>query len=426
MTDDELKILRADNERLRMTRDKWRLRTYMASCAAVSVLAAVAGFWLGRWSAAPTEDRFQFVSQPRPMSGQYSPNYVLSMVNMNGCSGVCISKDKEIGYVLSEAHCAAEWGTGNWSKNTTQEATNLRGEKFGMRLEDVDLASDLALWIVHSKFIIDVAPIAEMLPDYPCDLKAVGFPRGGGPVVKVLGTGPVDTRVNAKYVNLEKDARAYLVKEGLFDGGDSGGGVFALGCSDKYEGLTIGSISQGQGNILFSARHDQILRLMKRQKRTDCGNGICPIKPRPKPNVPINVPPVPAPDPDDHTAPQPLPTPVVGPAGPPGPQGIPGPPGPAGSIDAATLQKLIAIEVAKQVAGLEPGTAIQGPAGPKGDAGPVGPAGVPGPAGPAGAPVDPALLKAIQDRLTILEVFKKNLTGSRITVPVLSQGTPRQ
>ncbi len=74
-----------------------------------------------------------------------------------------------------------------------------------------------------------------------------------------------------------------------------------------------------------------------------------------------------------------------------------------------------------------------GPRGPKGDPGPAGPPGETGPAGlrgepgplgppgPAGQPVEAVVIYQLQKDVADLKQFRKNLTGSRVTVPVVTQ-----
>jgi hypothetical protein len=102
-----------------------------------------------------------------------------------------------------------------------------------------------------------------------------------------------------------------------------------------------------------------------------------------------------------------------------GDTGAKGDKGDPGTVDPAALAAAIKQAIAGiQLNGVE---GPQGPAGPNGDAGPVGPSGPRGPVGPAGAQVDPATIAQIQSDITDLKKFRKNLTGSKITVPVLSQ-----
>ncbi len=528
---DRVKSLEMQNERLRTERNEavtkgervkaeWRTRCdlkeesfavrtklHIAVAVAAVIACMVASYWVGGFRAPVRET--QFVGNHQVFGQEYSPNYVLAAINMNGGSGSVIAIDNEVGWILGCGHCATDWtAANNWSKETQRLAWNVKGEKFYIRLCAVDKDNDLSLWKMDKRFVLGVMPVGDVVPDYPCDAIGTGFPHSGGlqfkrmSGVKSFTNGPVAPF----WRNMEK--WECKVDSGRSCPGDSGGAMGYLDCAedDRYQALQFGVITNGTDEYYgprgLSADYATCTphKFLKAFIEQNCPGGICRTRRearkerkqgkqqgQPQQAVPsgANVGEIKLPPPEDDTR-APLPAPVGIIASTPDTKAIPdyngkgrppegyrtphersehiialekheqciekleaeyvalkkevdalnlgqpaplppqvGPPG----LSQADVQKLIEQAIGKlpkPPAGTGGIAGPQGPAGPKGDAGPVGPAGPIGPVGPSGASVDPVILAAIESRLTILELFKRNLTGNKITVPVLSQSTPRQ
>lgn len=289
----------------------WQRSAYAAVCAFALISTLFIVVCAARSAMLPAAPRNrELVAETKD---GYSPNVVLASINMDGCSGIVVSRDadpEKWAQVISAKHCI---DAAHWQRNQTVCATNVRNERFTCYLQDVG-QDDTCLWLCKAKYAVDVLPVAEAWPLYPCKKMAVGYPLCGGPVVKQL----------ANSVELRGDKSVYHVTDGQFWLGDSGGGVCVMGCAadESVEGLLVGTIhgcaadengnpiNEGTAQVptsrtMHTTQHSGLIALLRKNRRPDCGNGICPI--RPGPNVPIVAPP-----PATHAAP-----PAAEPAAPP-------------------------------------------------------------------------------------------------------------
>ena len=165
----------------------------------------------------------------------------LASVQVDGCSGTFVAQGPKWAYGLSVAHCAAIgdnvaviFGDGN--------------EASGVWL-DVDPVSDLALFRIQahkSVALVELAPVSDGI---------VGWGRNGLKKLKYSETGRVyDKNKKSSYTRAE-----FVVVGGVFDNGDSGGGVFS-------KGRLCGVISHGHKDNLYASTHSQVLSFLGKQK----------------------------------------------------------------------------------------------------------------------------------------------------------------
>ena len=180
---------------------------------------------------------------------EVKPSYYDAVVNIGGCSGVIVRKGKTVSVGVSAQHCTGRVGT-------TTSFYNPDGTGGSARWVAEDVASDLSLFHVWTKDIkgavVSVQPDSEK-PD--SKYEGWGYPRGKGPEWKKLkfeGTFRIE--------GLEAPRNQFRVEEGVFNNGDSGGGVFNKG---KLFGIT--SHGSKKHIHLFACTKGQLNAFLKRE-----------------------------------------------------------------------------------------------------------------------------------------------------------------
>lgn len=466
-------VLKLANEK---ERAKDRTHLHIAVAVAAGILLCVASYWAGGFRAQPVQP--QFINHPLPIlreAAEKTHDFILSGIYM-GCSGTVISKGEEWAQVVSADHCWHGYALG-----TEITCWNTKGKNAIGYLRAKDESHDLVLVEIPASLALGVAPVPETMPDgkdidhydivgYHTD-PATGQ-KGVGPLLRHASVASVPTTERTQYVG-EQERWVFRVKDGTIEPGDSGCGIFVNGslCSVvSHRNDATG------GTTLRSCPHKYLLSFVrdkqnKNRRRNGCG--ICPKPPNnvpwaPQPNVKIetgNAPPPPA---EDDTAPLPAPGPEGKPLAKipdydghgrppedyrtpherskhiialekaeqrilileeelkklasdfknqPDPAPVPPQPGPP---DLSGVQKQID-ELKKLIAGVAPAQGERGPPGAAGQPGPPGNQGPPGPPGDNGKDVDLTLIQQLSRRLADLELFKQNLIGSQVTVPVVQK-----
>jgi hypothetical protein len=390
-----------------------------------------------------------------PLAAEKMPAHAWATARMeNGpywCSTTSISKGPKYGLVLGCGHCV-DGHVGGVCTLNRPDGSKCKAELIDFHHQATEDDADLSLFRIAASDVIAFTQVPEEMPKAaPISYDVIGYPRGQGPIYL-----PLDTPGS-----YGKKMWTFRVKGGKVNHGNSGCGVFVNGmlCGVTHGGNSVPMKAvplSGQliGTHVFCTNHEQIKVFLKKNRKhfDDSGNPFCPdgkCNPpsgfNPTPNVPlppkpegIDDPPalVPVPDPKFAEVPPPIPEPPYNGKGKPPPD-LRTPRERSAAIDLLRHEqldaRLKAVEAAlaklpthsdlaslqsqlDQIKGLIPG----GSSGP-GDRGPQGPAGAPGApgiAGKDGAPgkdVDPAVLAAIQSRLTAVETFQKNLTGARLS-----------
>ena len=180
---------------------------------------------------------------------EVKPSYYNAVVRIGGCSGVLIKKGDVVTVGVSAQHCTGRVGT-------TVYFNNPDGTGGLARWIAEDVKSDLSLFRVWTKDTKGV--VANVQPDSEKpskEYRGLGYPKGEGPRRKVLtweGTFHIDS--------LEGKRNQFRVESGVFNNGDSGGGVFNNG---KLFGIT----SHGSKNHehLFSCTKEQLNAFLERE-----------------------------------------------------------------------------------------------------------------------------------------------------------------
>ena len=176
-----------------------------------------------------------------------SPARVLASVRIGqngGCSGTIIHVNGDRAYGVSAAHCCS--GVGR-----EFVIGNPDGTSAGARWMAINRQHDLAIFVTYSEHILAACPVAEKAPQQYTAVDACGYPSGHGPIYKRV-TYRGDNRINGGMVRA-----TFAVNEGLFAGGDSGGGVFA-------GGRLVGVMTHGGGGM-YAATHEQLIGFLNRE-----------------------------------------------------------------------------------------------------------------------------------------------------------------
>lgn len=294
------------------------------------------------------------------------------------------------------------------------------------------LGSDCA-WVV-----LDAASVADLPKLKVCLRRPTRGER-----LEVCGVGGPESRLRhywCQYVGPDTMGGAVERTTGTFIGGDSGGPIL----NERHEVISLVTGSEQNVAVDWTVCPNgagpsweylsAFVCRIETQCPSGCPRGICPPQGQPGSFSPGFIgggqgysreiyrrrsireygeiyPPQQQPQP----TPQPLPLPTPAPQ--PDPTFLPPP-----AMDASKLKADIVAEVKVLIEA----AVAKIPAGPPGPPGPPGKDGVAGPQGPAGQGVDPATLKALQDRITALEstvkqpiYFRKvdGNTGQPIGVP---------
>ena len=143
-----------------------------------------------------------------------NPSYpAKACVQLGGCSGTVIAIVGNRAYGLSAGHCA--------TMGATVTMKNIDGSTGKARFVGVDREVDLALFVCWAKDVRGTAPVTIKVPDS----KPVGHSRHGRFIVTMGAKGPI-VETGTKKVMVRRD---FLLKDGKFDDGSSGGGIFADG-----------------------------------------------------------------------------------------------------------------------------------------------------------------------------------------------------
>jgi hypothetical protein len=165
----------------------------------------------------------------------------LASVQVDGCSGTFVAQGPRWAYGLSVAHCAAI--------GDDVAVIFSDGKKANGVWLDVDPKSDLALFRIQahkSVALVELAPVSDGI---------VGWGRNGLKKLTYSETGTVyDKSTKTSYTRAE-----FVVVDGVFDNGDSGGGVFS-------KGRLCGVISHGHKDNLYASTHSQVLAFLGKQK----------------------------------------------------------------------------------------------------------------------------------------------------------------
>lgn len=465
---------------------KLNSRFHIAVAVAAGIALMVASYWAGGFRA----HRAEPVQFTRFVESSSSPRCVLASVWFNGCSGTVISKGEKYARVISVAHGFANVGDVHWMFHPDGRAVWSKVESLDTAHDLAELICEskfvLGVAPVPEENGADVK-INYRICGYPDGVGPTLHSLKSEAAVTTIGDKwrwrfEHADNGNAWYgssgCGVFGDDFLVGVESHIWQG-DNGHTFYCAAHRDLKQFVETRK-RKDCGNGICP-------RQPREAAPPAPGQGVdpAPVKnpasaPNWKPSVPVKVPP---PADDDTQAPLPAPGPEVGKLpdydghGRP-PEGYRTPhersehiialekherqleslkseytslkaeldalksqPDPAPNVpqpsppDLSGVQKQID-DLKKLIAGMprprpgSPGTVgqagPQGPTGPKGDAGPVGPTGPQGPVGPSGLPADAAVLAQIESDIADLKKFKKNLTGSRITVPVLSQATPRQ
>lgn len=202
-------------------------------------LAAAAAAVEPRWQ--PVEraaGEYQFTALAGPAHVQAS---VLVCNPQPSCSATMIARGPNWAYGLSAGHCfAGRLGGKFWiyfSDGRASEAELIAHER----------SPDLALFRVAARDAKTVAPVPDRLAGSRLD--AVGYPKGRGPRYKQLS-----------WVRKSGDDWVFDVARGIFDAGDSGGGVF-------LDGQLIAVIWGKSSNQMRATPHHAIRQFLKRHQR---------------------------------------------------------------------------------------------------------------------------------------------------------------
>lgn len=429
-------------------KEVWKMRCYRAAIATVVMATGLAcfatiAFTKGHRSAPPMElaggDATQAAVELVP--GREMPTHTLATLLMynagsedNGgpcwCSATVISRGPEWGLALGCGHCFAG--------NVGHRFYVFRPD--GQRVVAQLLAKehygdgDLSLFRIPAADVLETAPLWDGSTQ-PQVLDVIGYPFGQGPARLVL------TRARV----YDDGTWGLAVANGCINPGNSGSGIFADGrLCGVVSGYTRGNQAEARTNCGFV----ELCKFLKkhRKKLKGCRDGKCvlPESDGSDEDVADNGGPENAPQPNikpqgklpTYNGKGPCPpdlnsdrertvaisqlraavealkqqvAAIQPQPGPPGPAGAAGPPG---TVDSNTLQAAVANAVQKAIAALPPGTSVAGPAGPMGPS---------GPAGPAGSPADPSAVADHEKRLKLLEAFRNNLTGSQVTIPVVTK-----
>lgn len=458
---------------------RWRVRFCVAAtCAAL--LAVACGYLVLTKPAAIRDAQQQCTTgAPIPLASKMPPHAWATCLMENGdnwCSVVINSKGSKYGLGTGCGHCfAGRIGGKFWLRRP--DGKLIEATLVGHRRPQDDNDTDLSLFRIAAEDVLAVSPIVDELPDSaPIQYDVIGYPGGVGPTYLALdqpgsnGNHHWTWRAKGGLIQFGNSGSPIFVN-GMVCGITSGGNakvVFDRRGNEHKELV---------GTHVFATKHPELVEFVKAHRRffREGGNPFCDkngncrngeqgapdpqsdgLKEDPTPPAPARPwkanPNLPMPPLYDGRGPMPqdlnsdkkqaavieqleariaflekqeaaeradidtLRT-QLGKPGPAGPPGKPGPAGAAGAVDPAAIQQAVDAAIQQAIASLPPGTSVQGPAGPQGNAGPVGPA---GPQGPAGARADPKALADHESRIKSLEIFRKNLTGSKITVPVVT------
>lgn len=292
-------------------------------------------------------------------------------------SGTLVAVDGDFAYGVTCGHAFNGVINGHFQVETFDGRTR------DAVLKDIDKPLDLAIFAIASFEAIQVCPLCECKPDSDAYTMA-GFPDAGAYRETKA------TLDDKKQFADTQGRRLFMFRtDAEMPGGTSGGGVFCDG--ELCAVVSAGPVTDMKTTLTCTQKS---LWEFAAKPRMMCFNGKCrPMRLMPK-----------KPKQQPAALKEPLPPPVVDPpkVSPPDLSGI------QGQID--ELKQQIAA-----IAGSTAGSAERGPAGPAGAPGPQGPAGA---SGASGKDVDPSILAAIQSRLAAIETFQKNLSASRLTVPV--------
>lgn len=247
-----VKANRALSSALRKVRSK-----FTASLVANVCCGLVVVFVIGSQMAVLHRSQQPIQYAAEPTFDYTSPARVLASVRIGqsgGCSGTIIHINGEKAYGVSAAHCCS--GVGQ-----TFVIGNPDGTSASARWTAINREHDLALFVTWASQIIAACPVAEA-PDYDT-IDACGYPAGNGPIYK-RATYNGDRQGSFQGMPSGATRAYYTVTEGWFQGGDSGGGVFA-------DGRLVGVISHGPRGSdpvptpLWGSTHEQLMGFLKRE-----------------------------------------------------------------------------------------------------------------------------------------------------------------
>lgn len=177
------------------------------------------------------------------------PSYYNAVVRIGGCSGVIIRKGETVSVGVSAQHCTGSVGT-------VTSFHNPDGSGGSARWVAEDAENDLSLFRVWTKDIKGVVAAVQSNSEKPdSKYEGWGYPRGRGPEWKGLeweGTFHIE--------GLEGTRQQFRVKDGRFNNGDSGGGVFNRG---KLCGIT--SHGSKKHEHLFACTKEQLNAFLKKE-----------------------------------------------------------------------------------------------------------------------------------------------------------------
>jgi len=464
---DPLRQAQMINSRLRAERNEaiFELRAqtklHIAIAVAAGIALCVASYCAGSWQKPQQHVMPDFVNLPyKPaVAAGEMPSHTLATVLMYNtasqfdnkpcwCSATIIDEN---GLGIGCGHCfKGNIGNKFWVYRPDGKAivaTLLGHEPVG------GTSGDLSLFQVKKRDVLAFAPLWEKTGEQPKTVDVIGYPRGDGPKHLTLGAPASSTG----------SAWLYSVLDGRIIPGNSGSGVFADG---KLCGVISGWSEENQKHFArtgctyeylaaFVAKHKG------KMKCPDCEQDDMSAPPpadddsppipapdwKPNPQGKLPVPPKTAQNEKHRPFPEDLnriwkrveaiealqkhehaedaevirlkaeftelqreidELKLGQPGAPPAPQ--PGPPG----LSAADVQKLID----RAIAGLASGQGARGQPGPDGQPGPRGDK---GPTGDKGPPGDAADFEKYVTEVEAIKTFIKNLTGSKVTVPVVQK-----
>lgn len=163
-------------------------------------------------------------------------------VEIDGCSGTVIAKGKEWAFGLSAAHCAVP---GKKVTVILESGKKIKGEWIS-----VDKVTDLSLFKVPAGEVEGVCSVGDPGKSF------TGHGRHGPKALEYKRVGAViENKTKRELLRAE-----YKLKEGKFDNGDSGGGVFS-------NGKLVGVIShESEDSDILAATHDQVISFVAKQK----------------------------------------------------------------------------------------------------------------------------------------------------------------
>lgn len=450
----------------------WKTRFHVAATCCIflslALIAAVCALFRPEREPMPVRPAVVESSPAGPKSQQH----ILASVYLNGCSGTLISKGPQLAQGISCGHCFGGCAVGH-----TFYVYRADGKATMGTLAAIDADHDLALFTVRADFALAVAPIPERMltGGEITEYSVVGYPAGIGPSYYRLDFDSVPVEQRTKD-DTGMWRWVFHVDGGRIQGGNSGCGLFVNEC---LYGVVSHRNVANDGKTLRAAPHRDLVEFVRRKGRPDCGNGFCPAPRKdaqqpegpadpgetPAPETPAPIPPLVPEFKTNPNAPRWNPKPNVHLEMPPydghgkPPLDLRTPHERSAAIDKLRHEKLDArltaietqiatlttkpgapafdpsaiqsqIEALKQQIGSAPGPGVgslPGPVGATGAPGKPGPAGAQGAQGeqgPAGKDVDPAQQAAFDKRLSAVEAFHKNLSGSRVTVPVRTVSKP--